>query len=127
MTARGPRRDPPPPLGSREDGEAYQRLLGTAGHLGTGDQYPYEWAFACRDARPEIVAAALVSLAGTGTAGAQLEALRDAARVVVDAKLSASLIDAMEKLEGKATFVGVVGILVAVVGVFVAIAQLVSK
>ncbi|HME69967.1 MAG TPA: hypothetical protein VKM54_08870, partial [Myxococcota bacterium] len=69
----------PPWLFTKEDEAAYQAVLAVASNLRTGEQLPYEWAEVCEEP-PAHVATALVSLASTGTLGAEIEALRDTAR-----------------------------------------------
>jgi len=76
---------------------------------------PTQWLEALESAETPVIVGLLSQLGSTGTTGAQLEALRESARALLDARLSAENIQAMQSLEAAATRLSKVAIAVTVV------------
>ena len=68
----------------------------------------------------------IARLGSTGTTGAEWEALRDATNAVVNSRLSAKQVAAMDSLNKSTTLLMWVGIVVAIVGVGVGLVQIVK-
>ena len=72
-----------------------------------------------------IVRILIARLGSTGTIGAQYEARRDAAIAVLQSRLAANQVNALERLNSSTTYLAKVGIAVAIVAAIAAVVQLV--
>lgn len=75
------------------------------------------WYAAIEDADTRTLIAAMAALGTTGTTGARYEAFRDAARAMVEQKLTDQTIAEMRKLEKASTRLGWVAAALTAVGV----------
>jgi hypothetical protein len=73
----------------------------------------------------EVLRLLIARLGSTGTTGATWEALRDATNAVMNSRLSANQVGAMDRLNKSTTRLMWVGIAVAIVGVGVGLTQIV--
>jgi TRAP-type uncharacterized transport system fused permease subunit len=71
-----------------------------------------------------VVSVLIARLSSTGLTGARFDALRDAARSVVETRLSKELTDTMERLDKSATCLSKVGVGLATVGVIIGVIQI---
>ena len=76
-------------------------------------------------ADPEVIRLLIARLGSTGTTGATWEALRDATNAVMNSRLSANQVAAMDSLNRSTTLLAKVGIAVAAVGVAVSVSQII--
>jgi len=94
--------------------------------LAVKDPTASAWVGALSAAQPEALAGIISRLGSTGTTGARLEALREAARAVLEDRLTQRLIETTRSLEAAATRRAKIGIAASVViglaGLFVTFA-----
>jgi hypothetical protein len=74
---------------------------------------------------PEVLHLLIARLGSTGATGASWEALRDAVNAVMNSRLSANQVAAMDRLDRSTTLLAKVGIAVAAVGVAVSVIQII--
>ena len=80
-----------------------------------------------KEADSDTLYALIARTGSTGTTGAEEQALREAAIAILRARSTESLVTTMNQLERAATRLTWVGILIAVLGVLVGVAQILVK